>query len=325
MKKLYSLVFLAFVYALSTMTAQTVPLWVSNRTAQFSDRQYVSALGNGNTAQEAKDDALSQMALYFNARISVERNTHFVMTEGKEKHRSIDSGVSVESEAELPQVLFTAPFKYEKTDEWFVCAYIERSTATDFCTAHLERCLFSVQSALDTLSEKNPSFADMQILSEEKRNLARAEMLVKNLIALSRQSQDAYTVKLKKLHADMDALLAKARSGATFHVIVKGDDSEMLSSIIKETLVSQGMTLSPHGRYCVLGNIAMTLSTNDVGVFMRPTVSLSVVDETSGNPVYSFARQYKKWGHKNADGARAKALAEVEKDIREYFCPVGEL
>lgn len=324
MKKLHPLIFLGLVYALSTMTAQTVPLWVSDRTAQFSDRQYVSALGNGNTAQEAKDDALSQIALYFNARISVERNAHLAMTEGKEKHRSIDSDVSVGSEAELPQLLFTAPFKHEKTNEWFVCAYIERSAATDFCTAQLECCLFSVQAALDTLSEKNPTFADMQILSEEKHTVARAEMLLKNLIALSRQSQNAYTVKLKKLCADMDTLLAKARSGATFHVVVKGDDSEMLSAIIQETLVSQGMTLSSHGRYCVLGNIAMALSKNNVGVFACPNVSLSVVDETSGNPVYSFARQYKKWGHKNEDGARAKALAEVEKDIREHFCPVGE-
>ncbi len=69
----------------------------------------------------------------------------------------------------------------------------------------------------------------------------------------------------------------------------------------------------------------MAMSENDVGVFACPNLSLVVVDETSGKSVYSFAKQYKRWGHKTADNARARALVEVTKDIRENFRPIGEI
>ncbi len=322
MRKFIIYIFLVLVHSLSPIAAQNVPLWVTNRTAQFPEQHYVSALGSGGSMQEAKDDALSQIALYFNARVSVEQNAHLSMTEGGEKHRSIENGVSVKSEAEVPQCLFTTPFKNGKDGECFVCAYIERSVAADFCTAQLEQCVSSVQIALDSFSKKNPSFEDMQILSEEKHNLARPAKLLENLILLSRSTQDAHSSKIRHLRADMESSLAKARSVSTFRVAVQGDDGT-LSAVIKEILVSQGMTLSPRGRYCVSGNLSMTFSENDIGVFARPNISLNVIDEASGKSIYSFIKQYKKWGHKNADGARAKALVEVEKDIRENFRPAG--
>ena len=325
MRKFIVIASLLFAHSLSAIAAQKVPLWVTNRTAQFPDNQYVSALGSGSTMQEAKDDALSQLALYFNAQVAVEQNAHLSMTEGGEKHRSIENGVSVKSDAEVPQCSFTTPFRNEKPVEWFVCAYIERSVAADFCTAQLERCVSSVQIALNSFSKKSPSFADMQILSEEKHNLARAEKLLENLILLSRSAQDTHSAKIRRLRADMEASLAKARSVATFRVAIQGDNGGEISTAIKKILVSQGMSLSPRGRYCVSGKLSMTFSENDVGVFARPNISLNVIDEASGKSVYSFIKQYKKRGHKNADGARTKALVEVEKDIRENFRPAGEI
>ncbi len=324
MKKIIIYALLVFVCMLSAAAAQ-IPLWVTDRTAQFPEQQYVSALGSGGTAQEAKDDALSQIALYFNARVSVERNAHLSMVEGGEKHRSISSDLSVTSESELPHLLFTTPFKNGKAKEWFVCAYIERSVASDFCVEKLERCMHSVQTALDPICGRSPSFADMQVLCEEEQALKSVETLLEKLILLSRQPQDDYSIKIRRLRADIEASLAEARSSATFYVAVQGDDDGTLSAVIKEILVSQGMTLSTSGRYCVSGSVAMAMSENDVGVFACPNLSLVVVDETSGKSVYSFAKQYKRWGHKTADNARARALVEVTKDIRENFRPIGEI
>ena len=49
-----------------------------------------------------------------------------------------------------------------------------------------------------------------------------------------------------------------------------------------------------------------------------------VIDRKTGETVYTYKRQYPKWGHKTKDAAKSKAIAEVEKDLRENFHPAGE-
>lgn len=323
MRKIILFAFLVAILAVST-AAQNVPLWVENRSSRFPDQQFVSALGTGMTEQAARNDALSQIALYFNSRVAVEQGTQFRMTEGGEKRRAAEQNVSVTSDVELPQIQFTAPFKNEKSGEWYVCAYIERSAAVSFCIARLERLIAITQNEVSS-SGSGLSLAEMQRLSVARTRLDEADEMIERLIALSRRSQEGYSSRVLRLRTDCNALLDKARHGATFKINITGDVGGSVATTIEELLVAQGMRSASNGRYRISGRVTMELSENEVGVFARPGVSIQVVDEHSGETVYSFVRQYKKWGHKDADGARAKAVAEIEKDIRASFRPAGEM
>lgn len=322
MKSIIRIVFLALVVAWPAV-AQDAPLWVLDKNACFPDVQFVSALGSGTTAQGAGDDAVSQISLHFNAHVAVERGTYFRMTEGSEKRRAAENAVSVSSDADLPALSFTAPFRSDKTGEWFVCAYIERPAAAEFYRSRLDRILASAERAVASVSGRDVSLADVGTLAAAKESLAQADGIVESLSAVSRRAQDGYDAKILRLRGEVGALLGKATRGATFRIAIQGDGSDTIATVIGEILAAQGLSVSARGRYCVSGSIALSLSENEVGVFARPSASLRVVDGQSEESVYSFVRQYAKWGHKTEAGARAKALAEVEKDLRAHFRPAG--
>lgn len=324
MKRFIYVAFFMFVSTLSVV-AQDVPLWVESRTARFPDQQFVSALGIGVTKQASRNDALSQIALYFNSHVAVEQETQFRMAEGGEKWRAAEQNVSVTADVELPQLQFTAPFKNDKTGEWYICAYIDRTAAVSFCTARLERLLVAAKNAVETVSGGGSSLEDMRRLSAARAQLDEADALVDRLVALSRRGQDQYSARVLRLRNDCDTQFDKARRSATFKISVAGDGGMSVSTTIEEVLAAQGMRSAANGRYRISGRVTMELSENEVGVFARPGISLHVVDERSGETVYSFSRQYKKLGHKDVDGARAKAITEIEKDIRASFRPGGEM
>lgn len=322
MNSIIRIVFLAFAVAWSA-AAQDAPLWVLDKNACFPDAQFVSALGSGTTVQGAGDDAVSQISLYFDARVAVERGTYLRMTEGSEKRRAAESTVSVSSDAELPLLSFTAPFRSDKSGEWFVCAYIERPAAAEFYRSRLDRILAAAERTVAAASGRDVSLADVGALAAAKDSLSQADRMVESLSAISRRAQDGYDARILRLRGEVGTLLGKATRGATFRIAIQGDGGDSIATVIGEILAAQGLSVSERGRYCVSGSITLSLSENDVGVFVRPGASLRVIDGQSGESVYSFVRQYAKWGHKTESLAREKAIAEVEKDLRAHFRPAG--
>lgn len=84
MKKL-SLLFICTLLSL-TAVAQDAPLWVTDRTARFPDSRFVSALGSGQSVREAKTDAASQIAFYFNAHVQAKNETYRDSVNHKNTH-----------------------------------------------------------------------------------------------------------------------------------------------------------------------------------------------------------------------------------------------
>lgn len=306
-----------------TATAQDAPLWVSDRTARFPDSRFVSALGSGQSVREAETDAASQIAFYFNAHVQAKNETYLDVIDGGQKRRTAQSGVSVSSDTELPQLQFTSPWQNRHTGEYVVCAYIERSAA-DFCRTRLEQKLSAVQTVLDSIKGSNVSLADIQPLSEAKKNLSEADVLLENVIALSQKPQKTLAERIEALRRNTDTLLAGAKRNATVSVSIQGDDDGTLKTVLEEIAESQGAVVSERGRYRISGRLTMTFSENEVGFFARPGISLRVIDSSTQETVYTFVRQYQKWGHKSKDAAKTKAVVEVEKDLRKNFRPAGE-
>lgn len=307
-----------------TATAQDAPLWVSDRTARFPDSRFVSALGNGQSVREAETDAASQIAFYFSAHVQAKNETNLDVTDGGQKRRTAQSGVSVSSDTELPQLQFTSPWQNKHTGEYLVCAYIERSAAADFCRTRLEQKLSAVQTILDSTKGSSVSLADIQPLSEAKKNLSEADVLLENVIALSQKPQKTLAERIAALRRNTDTLLAGAKRNATVSVSIQGDDDGTLKTVLEEIAESQEAVVSERGRYRISGRLTMTFSENEVGFFARPGISLRVIDSSTQETVYTFVRQYQKWGHKSKDAAKTKAVVEVEKDLRKNFRPAGE-
>ena len=70
------------------VSAQERPQWVSDRLEAFPEHLYISAVGIGSSVQEAKNDGISQLALYFNTRVQSEQRTNLYVQENESKKRT---------------------------------------------------------------------------------------------------------------------------------------------------------------------------------------------------------------------------------------------
>ena len=125
--------FVSFFIFVSNLFCENFPLWYENKSFQFPDSEYISAVGTGYSEAMAKDSAISTLALYFETKISVQRSAKLHGSEKtfekSEKQRSVYSETNVESETKLPAVSFTNSFFNSVRNEYSVCAYIRKQDA----------------------------------------------------------------------------------------------------------------------------------------------------------------------------------------------------
>jgi hypothetical protein len=55
------------------MAAEPEPRWVRDKNLEYPDSRYISGLGMGKGQEEARDAALSEVALYFGTTIEVQK------------------------------------------------------------------------------------------------------------------------------------------------------------------------------------------------------------------------------------------------------------
>lgn len=317
-----SLSFFILIALVTALAAEEPPLWYSNKNVIYPETVFISAVGSGRSAAAAKEDALTQLALYFNARISVDTATEYSISQRNSavnSNRSASGSTVVVSETELPAVQFTEPFYNESRYNWAVCAYISKKTAAEVCYGNLQNGISEVQSLL-AASERLGGFSGF---SAAAKAVDRAESLLRDgemLCIVSPESRDSMEQVFDLMETSRRRFDTMKRQ-MTFRVAVVNDPAGTFATVLQELLSSNGFICSAgNARYTVQADISTAESRNQVGVFVRPGIVISVLENNgSGTVLASYSKQYPKYGHVNLDGAYAKAYAEIEKDLRQHF------
>lgn len=137
---LYILLFLVSLFLSVPLGAQDVPEWVVHYRRVYPDSQYIAQRGGGESAEDARNDALSALARYVNLRVESS-----VKTARSTEIQSLSSGdasvavsyeksetsqeTTVTSDIELPGVEMTEPYYYEAAGSWYCVAYLNRARA----------------------------------------------------------------------------------------------------------------------------------------------------------------------------------------------------
>lgn len=114
MKRFFTLLFLAV--SICPVFAKKVPEpeWFKNYKKVYPNSEYIAQRGSGATAEDAKTDAASQLARYFQSTVSANLST--VMS-------SITSGTSIDEETRvIDEVNVTSEVEFiglEFTESWF--------------------------------------------------------------------------------------------------------------------------------------------------------------------------------------------------------------
>ena len=108
------------------------PEWFKNYRSVFPNSEYLAQKGSGTTAEDAKTDAASQLARYFQSTVSANLSTTISsITTGsfvQEEIRVIDE-VNVSSEVEFIGLEYTESYYYKPEKKWYAIAYMVREDA----------------------------------------------------------------------------------------------------------------------------------------------------------------------------------------------------
>ena len=305
--------------------AQEIPLWISGKNVYFPSDTYLSALGVGETNQASREDAISQLALYFNSTITVNNTTGTSITETRDsvdKTRSLSSEISVFSEAELPPLSFTEAFFHKKSGKWYVCAYIDKKEAADIYAAEVQTGIKNVELTLQNL-QTSSYFTKFVDLSKTLKKLNTLQKTAEKLTVLDFTKGKNIHSAVLALKRECEAQRQTVKDRMKFSIHIEHDFDDAVAIALQEILESEGFIYDPNGELCVQGSVKTAITENNAGVFVTPRLSLNIIDtKNGGKSLASYAKAYKKWGHINVEGAQKKAFFEVEKDLRLHFLEI---
>ena len=113
MRKILIVIILTFVSTVCFAKPKSEPDWFKNYRTVFPNSEYLAQRGSGVTAEDAKTDAASQLARYFQSTVSANLSTTMSsITTGssiQEETRVIDE-VNVKSEVEFIGLEFTESY-----------------------------------------------------------------------------------------------------------------------------------------------------------------------------------------------------------------------
>lgn len=296
--------------------AQTSPLWFTERTFEFPEKEYVSAIGSGETEQEAKNNALASLSVYFGVKVNVKKSSGFSTAETNSdftKTKNSSSQTDISAENELPAVQFTEIFQTDS--RYYVCAYIRRSSAVSELSARAENALSKANFSLLQAENASNDMLAFKNAKEAKILCADAEKNVRMISVLDFEKSRELLKKQGETTIRAEKIIADSKKCLVFSVQTDGDDGSA-ETCVKEIISSEGFSLSPNGKYKMSVKVAFQESANSVGIFVKPSVEISLFDSEK-NVVGSYSKSLPKFGHRTLEAAYSKARVEIVKDLRE--------
>ncbi len=220
----------------------------------------------------------------------------------------------------MPLLSFSETF-CDSADSWHVCAFINKGEAAKVTAAELESGIQKAKTAFTVNQNAGASLSAFSGFAKVQASLEKLEKTAETLTVLDSSRGASLRAQMDALYGECTAAMRKIKPRLSFRIKIENDMDDILSTVLNEILESEGFVCSDSANLVISGKVTLSKSENDAGVFARPGLTLKIQNR-QGEPLYSYSRQYKKWGHRTEDGAARKAFAEVEKDLRANFMSV---
>ena len=302
--------------------AQEEPFWVLHKDARFPQEVYVSALGIGQTIQASREDAVSQLILYFDSQIEVNTASDISIQETKDsldKTKNYSSQVVIASEAQLPSLSFTESFFNKESNEWYICAYINKEEFVKISIVEVQTSIQNIESSLKSI-KKTSHFSKFINLSKTLKEMDLLQKRARQIAILDFANGERIYSKIRALKNDCFEQREQLKDRIRFSINIENDFEDILSSALEEILGNEGFICAFDAELCLKGSVKTTITKNNAGVFATPRLSIQIIDlKNNGKTLGSYTKVYKKWGHINEESAIKKAFVEVEKDLHAHF------
>lgn len=299
--------------------------YLQEREAKYPSDKYISAQGTGATAQDAQNDALSQISLYFDTSVQVSRN---LVSDYREveidgfyrsiEKRDIQEKAEIKSEAQFFCVQFAPSVKSGK--EFYSIAFIDRESASRTLKENIRTNVSIIESLLPLAQNTQNPFYSIPAAYRGKVVADMTLALVKNLAGLSPNSNEDYS-NVRELASLMQKAYQESRKHAEVSVHVIGDWNSTVKNTLAELVEKSGFTISYGEKTCSLwAEVKSNRQKNAAGVFLTPSISVTAKD-IDGNAVFTYTKSFEREGAPEdyEDVAWRKSFAKIDADLRDAF------
>ena len=269
------------------------PAWITDKKGVFPDSEYLAQLGTGNSAEEAKNNSIAQLASYFNTNVKslVQGDTFIYNTANDETKtvRTINSSVVTTTELDLFALETAEPYYLVREKKWYGCAYINRKTAWNQYEPYIRDAknkfysIFSLAKNTQEPLERIKIYSQAEFASEEFLGcLYRAYMFSKSLTDEAFGSDRAVV-------SSIPGFIQKEKNDCVMCAVTPVDKGGAVSSTVNKIFSGMGFTMSDSqtkSYYTVETVIDYNKLVEDDLVIYYPSVKLSVKSKEKTLYVY---------------------------------------
>ncbi|MDR2634147.1 MAG: LPP20 family lipoprotein [Treponema sp.] len=314
-------VLLALLAGSYLMAAGPEPRWVRSRELEYPDSRYISALGMGKDEEEAKNAALSGLALYFGTTIEVQqgmisRYNEFVSGNQKsiETGTVMDSAVKIHSQADFMGARLTSPWHNDQNRSWYILAYISKQEAAELYHKRINTNRMLMESFLEHEGEP------LRHYQELKRAVSLTEMIESDITGLGNISPAGSEYReilryIQRLKEESRQFRAQLR----FSAAIEGDRQGRVLRKLLDVMEKGGyVTVRSQGDYLFSGEVFCDEETLPVGVFINAGIHVELKNSLE-EQFFSYTKNYPRVGSRNQNMAYNIVFREIEKDLETNF------
>jgi len=300
------------------------PVWLENPEKVYSPQLYLTAIGEGDSRQDAQNNAVANLSRIFESKIKADVTTtqrYRELTKNKKTSVEDEMNISKQVNVKSAQTLYNIKFADSYTDNLgrtYILAYLNRTETADIYTEKINANAKKIRYFID-LSDKTDDVLKKYAALNAASSIALVnKTLLEQLNIISPDAKDflqlGYDFQNLKNHT------AEAAKKITFFIKIENDENNKIGSIVESLLNDFGFNLAENGLLRVSGNVLFEntdLKRDDNFKFVRYNFQIKVEDN-NGNTIVSLFEKGKE-GHTTYLEARERAIRAIAKKIKKNF------
>jgi hypothetical protein len=300
--------------------AQEAPRWLLRRTAVYPPEQYVSGVGEGRTAEEARDRALAQIARFFDTRVEDTQRLIYSYNEalaGVTERTQAGQDTVVRSQADFFGVEFAEAYT-DGGGTVHALAYFDREKALGVYDGRIQANALLIGDLIKRYENSgNPKEAVRHLEEAKWFALLTAEYADMAVLLDSRVSP-RYD-ELPAVASRIDGMIEANKRRYTATVTLNDEAARPRAHKTAELLRRAGfMVTEAGGVYAVFINFQPNEGSTKNYRTVEPALTIRV-ESGSGDPLVMYTKKYAVFRHITESEALARALRNIEQDLGGEF------
>jgi hypothetical protein len=310
--------------ATSSRGAEKRPAWIDGETPFYSEQEYLTGVGYGNSRKDAEDQAYAAIAKIFRAQVQAQTREAEDYRQGEERgkvdvQRTVDIGqiIEVSTQKALENVRIAEHWEEPTTHVHYALATLSRSQAASSLTEKIEGLDRSIRESLRQAEAASDPLPHLKALRRAKNALLLREVYNTDLRIVHRSGKGIDSpVSPSALEEKIDRFMSE---NLRLSVTASGPEAGTLQTALTEGLTRQGFHVSKGDEPADLliraeGDAQEADLQNPRFKFVRWEVHLDLVDGKSGKVIGS-AGQSGREGHVTLAEAQVRARHAMQREI----------